>query len=695
MAGASVSIDGTYYGATSGHDGYYSFSVADTGRFTLVITLLGYKRIEKPVVLGSKPVIVSAALQEETTELTAVTISAGVFEASDKKRNTVLKPLDIVTTAGQQADLVAALKTLPGAQQVGEQEGLFVRGGTGAETKIFIDGLMVPNPFFSGVPDIAQRGRFSPLLFKGTHFSSGGYSAQYGQGLSAVLTLETHDLPTRSETNMIISSPQLSVIRQQLNKARNASAGVTINYNNLKPYFSIVKQKLHYTHEPEVINGELFGRLQKKQGIWKYYGYGNYNSIAFNKPSIGGNGLKDFFQLTNRHLFTLLTYNGILKRNWRLQTGVAFTVNKDVINLFTKATDSMTGKFLPRINNYHSQARAVLTKNFTGLHKLNFGIEQQHLVDKIHAADSIPFITRIDHYTALFAESDIYISARLVARQGIRYEYSSLMVTGKLSPRLSFAYKIKTGGQFSLAYGIYYQKPETNYLFRNKDLDFAKATHYLFNYQQIKDGQTIRTEIFYKKYQQLVNFSPDQPSIIANEGNGYARGIELFWRDKKSLRHLDYWIAYSFLDTKRKFIDYPKKVHPSFAAKHTLNVVIKQFIEKIATNFSLTYTYASGRPYANPNLSPDQFMSERTTDYHNVGLQLNYLTMIGKVNAVLIFNANNILGSKQVFGYHFARDQNIEGLYPGQAITPMAKRFFFFGIYLSMGNDRRKQVIDN
>ena len=434
---------------------------------------------------------------------------------------------------------------------------------------------------------------------------------------------------------------------------------------------------------------------KKKQGIWKYYGYGNYNSIAFNKPSIGGNGLKDFFQLTNRHLFTLLTYNGILKRNWRLQTGVAFTVNKDVINLFTKVTDSMTGKFLPRINNYHSQARAVLTKNFTSLHKLNFGIEQQHLVDKIHAADSIPFITRIDHYTALFAESDIYISARLVARQGIRYEYSSLMVTGKLSPRLSFAYKIKTGGQFSLAYGIYYQKPETNYLFRNKDLDFAKATHYLFNYQQIKDGQTIRTEIFYKKYQQLVNFSTDQPSIIANEGNGYARGIELFWRDKKSLRHLDYWIAYSFLDTKRKFIDYPKKVHPSFAAKHTLNVVIKQFIEKIATNFSLTYTYASGRPYANPNLSPDQFMSERTTDYHNVGLQLNYLTMIGKVNAVLIFNANNILGSKQVFGYHFARDQNIEGLYPGQAITPMAKRFFFFGIYLSMGNDRRKQVIDN
>lgn len=68
------------------------------------------------------------------------------FEASDRKRaSAVLDPIDIVTTASANGDITGALKTLPGAQQVGESEGLFVRGGTAAETKTFIDGTLVNN----------------------------------------------------------------------------------------------------------------------------------------------------------------------------------------------------------------------------------------------------------------------------------------------------------------------------------------------------------------------------------------------------------------------------------------------------------------------------------------------------------------------------------------------------------------------
>ena len=59
----------------------------------------------------------------------------------------VLDPIDIVTTASANGDITGALKTLPGAQQVGESEGLFVRGGTATETKTFIDGTLVNNFF--------------------------------------------------------------------------------------------------------------------------------------------------------------------------------------------------------------------------------------------------------------------------------------------------------------------------------------------------------------------------------------------------------------------------------------------------------------------------------------------------------------------------------------------------------------------
>lgn len=677
LAGASISLQNSYDGTTSATDGSFSFNSQDTGHHKIIISLMGYKNFEAEVLLSLKPFSINAALKEAITEMEAVTVSAGTFEASDKKRNTILKPLDILTTAGQQADIVAALKTLPGAQQVGETEGLFVRGGTGNETKVFIDGMMVPNPFFSSVPDIAQRGRFSPLLFKTTNFSTGVYSSQFGQGLSSVLTLETHDLPTRLETNIIASSPQLTITRLQLNKRKNASGGITINYNNLQPYFKIMPQRVNYTKAPEIINGELSGKLKTKSGMFKYYGYANYNIIAFDKPNIEGKNLQDYFRLTNNHVFSILTYYGSLNNNWKLSAGTGFSYNNDNISIRTKLFENEVGYFLPQISNYTTQARAVLMRNFPGLNKLHIGTEYQYTIDKINAKDSIPFITRKDNYAALFTETDWYITSKLVARLGMRYEQSSLLQQGKFSPRISMAFKLRKGAQVSAAFGDYYQKPDANFLFRTTDLHFTKATHYLLNYQRITNGQTARVELFYKKYNRLVTYPSANMFAMSNDGKGYAKGIELFWRDKKSFKNFSYWVAYSWLDTKRQFLDYPSKVQPSFAASHTVNVVMKQWVEKITSMFSITYTYASGRPYNNPNLPNKDFMKNRTMAYHNMGLQVNYLTTIGKANAVLIFNTNNVFGNNQVYGYHFSAGKDVNGVYQSQAIVPMARRFYF------------------
>ncbi|MGZ8557987.1 MAG: TonB-dependent receptor plug domain-containing protein, partial [Chitinophagaceae bacterium] len=446
---------------------------------------------------------------------------------------------------------------------------------------------------------------------------------------------------------------------------------------------------------PEVINGELYGRLKTKTGMLKYYGYANYNHLGFDKKSIEGKNWQDHFTLFNNHAFSLLTYTGTIKDSWKLSTGAGFSYNKDKISIHSLLHGDTINYFLPRITNYTTQARAVATKNLQGLNKINIGAEYQLVTDKINAMDSIPFITRQDHYASLFTETDLYIGAKFVTRLGMRFEHSSLLNDNKFSPRLSLAYKLGGHGQVSAAYGDFYQKPDVNLLFRYPNLKFTKATHYLLNYQRMADGQTIRLELFHKEYQQLVTFNAGNSFDLRNEGSGYARGIELFWRDKKTFKNFSYWIAYSFLDTKRQFLDYPVKVQPSFAAKHTANLVMKQWVEKIAAMFSLTYTYASGRPYYNPNLSKEDFMKDRTIAYHNMGLQVNYLTTIGKANAVLIFNTNNVLGSDQVYSYRFAANKNIAGSYNGEAVTPMARRFYFIGIYLSMGSDRRKEIIDN
>ena len=161
--------------------------------------------------------------------MTAVTITAGSFAAGEEGGGAVLSSLDVATTAGSNADITAALKTLPGTLQVGEQEGLFVRGGTGSETQQFIDGRIVNNAYFTYVPDIAATSKTPSLFFKGTVFSAGGYSALYGQALSSVVLLESIDLPEQSE----ISAPYLPLLvgaGTQQSRATRILRGLTYSY---------------------------------------------------------------------------------------------------------------------------------------------------------------------------------------------------------------------------------------------------------------------------------------------------------------------------------------------------------------------------------------------------------------------------------------------------------------------------------
>ena len=130
-----------------------------------------------------------------------VVITAGAFEANDENKVAVLKPLDIYTNAGAGGDIMGAIRTLPGTQSQSDQTGLFVRGGDASESQVIIDGMVVQNPFASNVPGVSQRSRFTPFQFKGMSFSSGGYSARFGQALSSILELNTTDLPESSNIN--------------------------------------------------------------------------------------------------------------------------------------------------------------------------------------------------------------------------------------------------------------------------------------------------------------------------------------------------------------------------------------------------------------------------------------------------------------------------------------------------------------
>src|SRR5258705_7084868 len=325
LVGVSITLKDSYDGATSDSSGKYSFKTSEKGEFLLIATSVGYKPFEQKIVLDGKgSMTIDIVLKEEITELSAVVISAGIFEASDRKRAAaVLNPIDIVTTASAEGDVTGALKTLPGAQQVGESEGLFVRGGTASETKIFIDGTLVNNFFQSSSPNIASYGRFSPFLFKGTVFSTGGYSALYGQALSSALVLESIDLPDRSSANLGVSVIGVNGGYQGLSKDKKSSYGISYGYTNLAPAFAVIKQKQSYSQSPEYHSGDVNFRVKtSKTGMIKYYAYFSSGRLDFSTPSIDSIGYRDRFGLTNFNMYHNLSWKENLGNKWKLYAGL-------------------------------------------------------------------------------------------------------------------------------------------------------------------------------------------------------------------------------------------------------------------------------------------------------------------------------------------------------------------------------------
>ncbi|MCY7311684.1 MAG: TonB-dependent receptor [Chitinophagaceae bacterium] len=712
VSGVSISIKDSYDGGTSDSTGKYSFKTTEKGEQLLVISSIGYKTIEQKVNLATGVVTIDVTIKEEISELTAVILSAGTFEASDRKKAAaVLDPIDIVTTASANGDITGALKTLPGAQQIGESEGLFVRGGTAAETKTFIDGTLVNNFFFSSVPNIAQFGRFSPFLFKGTVFSTGGYSALYGQALSSALILESIDLPEQSSANLGITVLSGSAGYQNLAKDKKSSWGFSYSYTDLSLAFAIIKQRQDFSKVPTTHNLDANFRIKtSKTGIIKYYGYFSSNKLAFTTNSIDSLGYLDKFAIGNKNSYHNLSWKENLGKGWKINTGISYSNNKDDVNSNMQnqsKQDVVLGnlefkKFGVDTKGGYFNAKAVLEKRLKGLSAIRFGTEYNYGNDKsvYEAYNGQRFLDTIKgHINAVFGEADVYATNALAVKGGFRIEYSSLLNKTNIAPRFSVAYKLGKGSQASVAYGIFYQDPERRYLPSSVALNFMKATHYIVQYQKVANGQSFRTEIFYKKYDNLVktgivNF---RNGAINNNGFGDAKGIEFFWRDKKTIKDLDYWISYSYLDTKRDFLNFPFAIAPNFAAKHTSSLVVKKFVQKIKTNVNFAYNYASGRPYYNIGFdgSNNKFTDQGTIpDFHNVSFALNYLPAIGKKNAksfpVYVFQVSNVFNIKQTYGYNYSYNG-----YRKEAITPTSRVFVFIGAFISFGVDRSDEVINS
>ncbi len=694
----SITLKDTYDGATSDADGNFSFETSESGNHILVFSNSKFDEVQKNIVLANENLVVNAELKEKISEIEAVVISAGSIEASDKKRATaLLTPIDIYTTAGADAQLTAALGFLPGVQKVGESEGLFVRGGTGAETKIFMDGSLINNYFSNSVPGIAGRDRFNTSLFKGNIFSSGGYSALYGQALSGVLVLESVDLPETTSFDVGISPIFLNGGFQKLSNSKTYSYGASLGYSNLKFVQKILNFNTDFEKAPESISGDANFRIKTKSGgFFKYYANFDSNTLAVLSESLEPNIDKNKVALKGNNIFQNLSFKHKFGR-YLLNVGTSYAINKSDIQFSSILNDASQSSFASNNTGNYLNAKAVVERKINKISALRGGFELNNSNEKLQY--DIFNRNYSDLISAGFVETDLGFSNDFSAKLGVRAENSTYLNKWNFAPRVAVAYRLAKDFTTSLAYGIFYQNPESKYLNFNAPLTFQKADHYIFQLQRNTEGRNLRFEAFYKSYDQLIKTGGNQffQSAINNSGDGFAKGFELFWRDKKSINNIDYWITYSYLDSKRDFQNYPISLTPGFAAKHTFNVVAKKFVTNWKTGFNMSYTYSSGRPYYDIINNNGQNLIRyegKLKDYSGLNFSLNYLPNLGKTDSktftVLVLSISNILGNKNVYGYNFSND----GM-RSSAVVPPVNTFVFIGAFISFGVDKTNDAINN
>lgn len=676
VIGANVYLEGTYEGTTTDSVGGFSFTTSKNGSYKLIATSLGYTSSHHDVELLAGNLTVNIKLQEVANELNEVVITAGTYQAGDRKRGVQLTSLDVLKTANANGDLVGALNTLPGTQNVGDDGGLFVRGGDRSEAKTFIDGLLVSNPYTSKAPDLPTRGRFSPTLFSGTLFSTGGYSAEYGQALSAALILNTN--------NLIINNPQSinilpfgfgAVLGQTID---STAFSVSLNYLNLKPYYKTVPQTTKWQSYPQSGSVEFIStsKLGDKTYL-KIFSSAGLNNFSMELPQQADPFGGRYYEMDNDDYYVNAILSGRLK-NVDVKSGLSFSYDREDVDFKKAALKTQTKNLQLK-----EVAQWTVLKNIT----LRNGIEcfiQQYNQNFVQPDSFIHYKPQfLNVLTAVFSEAESKLGRKISLRLGLRGEYSSINEEPTLAPRFSAAYKSGANSQFSAAFGYFNQLPKDDLLKINNNLSSQRAVHYIANYQYQKNGYLFRVEGYYKEYSKLSRYkalNDINQDNYSSDGYGFAKGIDIFWRDQKSIKGGDYWLSFTLLDAKKKYEDYSSLMHPTYFSRYNVSAVYKQFFSQIDIQASITYQYSSGRPYLDP-----YGKSHYTMDLNNVSVSIQYYTRLFNKFTALYFMMNNVLGIDQVYGYRYTKPVG-EDNYQKSPIKAPAKSFITIGAFISLNN---------
>lgn len=681
LVGATVQLRETRGGAVTNKSGFYSIGGIAGGQYTVVISYLGFASKEIALRLAeNESRRLDVALSPEVLEMEEVTIESNRMDDSRQisvgRVNIPLREISQLRVAGE-ADVFRSLQFLPGVLSSSQiSSGLYIRGGSPDQTLVLLDGSAVYNPthlfgFYS---------TFNPDAIKDVELIKGGFPAEYGGRMSAVLDLVQRD----GNRNRFEGKASLGLISSRLSLEGPVGNGSWF-LGGRRTYIDMLTSLIETESSPLPsyyfydFNGKITQDLSPSDKI-SLSGFLAQDQMDFTSK----NGLTLGVGVQNRaaalrwtHLFgdnlfsdfnvSWSDYSNSLENERRGFGGV-------IDNHITDIT--LKGKL-----EWFASSDLTVTTGFEGSrYSLRYLQQFGGGSDSTTSGDAQPDIDTKDYVTSGFGQANYQFSEMFSAQLGLRANYYQLRDVVSLDPRVAFRMQLQPDIAVKAAWGMYHQYFRLasvqdfsffdTWLPTDATVDPSLAVHYVLGVEtRPHEGYEFNVELYYKdlhNVSELREFVTQSTAVreVFYNGSGQSYGIELFLQ--KRFGSFTGWAGYALGSIESQFdeLNGGEAFRPKWDRRHDFKLVAQYRISE-RWNLGASFTYQSGQSYTaqtsryqtsfpgdNQGIGatvPAELYGLRLPASHQLNLNANYHTTLFGRPAMLMIDLYNVYSHRDIW----------------------------------------------
>jgi len=603
LIGANVFIRESGQGMATDNNGYYVLSDITIAEPKLIVSYVGYEKFELKLDFNkNRSQNINISLKPESIELMQVDVTAEEIERLNKiePSRVNLSPRILKSQPSlAEPDIFRTIQSLPGVLTTSEfSTGLVIRGGNTDQNLILLDGITVYNPSHLG-------GLFSNFIVdavKDAELIKGGYNAEYGGRLSAVLDIRSRE----GNRNKIEGSSSISLLTAQSTIEGPIPGGAFLvsgrrtYFDKVLPYITDSFDLPYYFYD---LQGHVFTDINEKDRISLSF-YRGVDDLEFKDLDLDSDWGNKTISLAYRRVFNEKIIGNFLAANSQFYTRFGLGGEAGINDYNPLSDQTISGD----IAYFYSQDFNVF-----------FGAQAKSLDIKYNSKfnNEILFDSQTKPFeTAVYSKVKWKPNSKLIIEPGLRLITFSSHSNGVYPDlRLSSKYIIDENRFINFAVGNYHQFISTfqddfsaqildSWFAVDENGEPSRATQAVLGYEQfIGRGLKIQLEGYYKYITDMLTYEESRATTDGNvnseslldlltPADGYAYGAELFVQ--KSSGKLSGWAGYSW-SVSRKIMN-GKEYFTNWDRSHVINF-LANYQASPKWEYNVKFTLQSGQAF--------------------------------------------------------------------------------------------------